>query len=56
MIKLINDDCTKILKDIIEQYKDRNIIIVSDPPFNINYKYNQYRDNMKEDEYFDMLS
>jgi len=31
------------------------LILVSDPPFNIGYHYNQYKDNMKEDEYFKML-
>lgn len=27
-------------------------IIYADPPFNINYKYNTYKDNMDEDSYF----
>jgi DNA modification methylase len=30
-------------------------IIVTDPPFNIGYKYNTYKDRLKEDEYYDML-
>lgn len=32
-----------------------NAILVSDPPFNIGYRYDKYKDNMKEAEYFDML-
>jgi hypothetical protein len=31
------------------------VIVVTDPPFNIGYHYNTYSDNMKEDEYFNML-
>lgn len=30
-------------------------MIVTDPPFNIGYHYNSYKDRMKESEYFEML-
>lgn len=30
--------------------------IVTDPPFNIWYKYNTYKDRLKEEEYYNMLS
>ena len=30
--------------------------IVTDPPFNVRYKYNSYKDNMPEDEYFEWLN
>lgn len=30
-------------------------VIVTDPPFNIGYHYNSYKDRMKEDEYYKML-
>lgn len=30
-------------------------IIVTDPPFNINYHYNNYKDNMDSDKYYEML-
>lgn len=33
-----------------------NSIIVTDPPFNIGYKYRTYKDRMKEDEYLTFLS
>lgn len=52
-MKLINDDFRNILKDIKEKGED--IIIVTDPPFNIGYKYNTYKDKMDNDEYYDML-
>lgn len=54
MIKLYNNDCTKVLDDIISSYE--NLVFVSDPPFNIGYHYNTYKDRMKEDEYFNWLS
>jgi DNA modification methylase len=30
-------------------------IIVTDPPFNINYHYSQYKDNKEEDKYYEWL-
>ena len=56
MIKLINDDSTKIFEDVIKLGGDRQIVIVTDPPFNVGYKYNSYKDNMKENDYYNMLS
>lgn len=50
---LINNDSIKILPQLKKQYS--NIIIVTDPPFNINYKYNTYKDNKKEEDYLNML-
>ena len=55
MIKILNDNSLNIFYRIINTYHDRKIVIVSDPPFNINYKYNSYVDNMEEDEYYEML-
>jgi len=49
MIRLINDSCLNV-----EFPKD--IIIVTDPPFNIGYHYKSYKDNMKENEYYDFLA
>ena len=48
-------DCRLILGQIISKYKDRKMIIVTDPPFNIGYKYNIYKDNLKEVEYYELL-
>ena len=55
MIQLINNDCLKVMNDICEIYDSNKIIIVTDPPFNIGYKYNSYKDKLKEKEYFEML-
>ena len=49
-IELYNDDCLKILPAINKKY-----IIVTDPPFNIKYHYDNYKDNMEEKEYYNML-
>lgn len=51
MIELYNGDCVKVLKTI----DTKNAIIVTDPPFNIGYKYATYKDKMKTDEYYDWL-
>lgn len=54
-MKLYNKNSLDIFYKIINQNHEKNIIIVSDPPFNINYKYNTYYDNLDEDEYYEML-
>ncbi len=50
---LMNANCMDIFNSIIEEYD--NVIVVSDPPFNIGYHYNKYEDSMKDEEYFEML-
>lgn len=55
MIKIFNKDSQDVFYKIINQYYDKNIILVSDPPFNINYKYNTYTDRMDEKDYYSML-
>lgn len=58
MEKLFNGDCLEILRS--KEYKDlvfdKQVVFVSDPPFNMGYHYNTYKDNKKEDEYFEWLS
>ena len=55
MIDLRCGNCLEMIEDIYNQYGKENIIVVTDPPFNIGYKYNSYKDNMKEEEYYKML-
>lgn len=50
-MKLICGDCRTELKKI----DTSNCIIVTDPPFNIGYHYNEYKDKMKEKDYYAML-
>lgn len=54
-MKLYNEDCRAIINDIISTYGTEKTIIVTDPPFNINYHYNTYKDNLKENEYYTYL-
>lgn len=55
--ELIHGDCTKILPDIRHELfkKQQKYIIVTDPPFNVGYKYNTYKDRMSEEDYREML-
>ena len=36
--------------------KEKKFVIVTDPPFNIGYHYNNYKDNMEDEEYYEMLA
>ena len=51
MIELYNGDCVEVL----EKIDKANAIIVTDPPFNVGYKYATYKDRMETDEYYDWL-
>jgi DNA modification methylase len=50
MKKIILGDCLEELQKI-----KRKFIIVTDPPFNIGYNYNHYKDDLKEDDYYEWL-
>ena len=50
-IKLYNGNCLDILPNIMT----KEMIIVTDPPFNVGYHYNEYKDNLDEDEYYTFL-
>lgn len=54
-MKLYNDDCQDILPHILENIDRKKVIFVSDPPFNIGYHYNSYKDNLDEEEYYESL-
>ena len=55
--ELIHGDCLEILPDIRHELfkKQQKYIIVTDPPFNVGYKYNTYKDRMSEEDYREML-
>ena len=50
---LLNANCMDVFEDILKEHS--NVIVVSDPPFNVGYHYNKYSDSMKDDEYYKML-
>ena len=45
-------DCLEGMKDVPT---GKNVVIVTDPPFNVGYHYNEYKDNKSEDEYYEWL-
>ena len=51
-IHFVNEDFRSQI-DAIAQMD--NVIVVTDPPFNIGYHYGKYKDKMDETEYFEML-
>jgi len=52
-MKLIQGDC---LEEMDKLDIPDNCIFVSDPPFNIGYKYKNYKDNKKEEDYYNWLA
>ena len=48
-------DSQELLPHILEKLDRNKVILVSDPPFNVGYHYNSYKDNLDEDEYFEVL-
>jgi len=53
--KIYLGDCLQVIKDNIDELKNLNICIITDPPFNVGYHYNEYKDNKEENEYIDWL-
>jgi site-specific DNA-methyltransferase (adenine-specific) len=51
--ELILGNCLEELPKI--KVKEKKFVIVTDPPFNIGYHYNNYKDNMDSQEYYEML-
>ena len=52
-MEIFNCDCIELIKS--DYLKDKNICIVTDPPFNIGYHYKNYKDKLKNDEYYELL-
>ena len=51
---LINGDYQDYIDDIIKE--NNNVVIITDPPFNIGYNYDIYQDIMPKKKYYSMLS
>lgn len=51
MIQLLLGDALEKMRGI-----DEKVIIVTDPPFNIGYHYNEYKDNLDENDYMSVLA
>ena len=55
MVDIRNGDCLQLLDGVMEEYRDRSIILVSDVPFNIGYGYRSYKDRLSEEDYLEMM-
>lgn len=53
-IELYKGDCLEIMTTLIKIGVEEDCII-TDPPYNMKYHYNEYKDNMPEEEYLDWL-
>lgn len=51
--EIIVGNCLDVLPGI--QVRNQKFIVVTDPPFNVGYHYNNYKDNMNADKYYEML-
>ena len=51
---IYNVDFREVIGEIMQQHKVA--IIATDPPYNINFKYNKYKDNLSDTEYINLLS
>lgn len=56
-IKIINQNCLDYMKsnEFLNLTRERKVVIITDPPFNIGYHYKSYKDKMKNDDYYKML-
>lgn len=53
MIKIQNKDALSLITELKNQ--NTPFIIITDPPFNINYHYDKYKDKMSEEDYYEFL-
>lgn len=53
MIKIYNEEALDFIKS--GELDGKKFIIVTDPPYNMDYHYNSYEDNLPEEEYFGLL-
>ena len=52
--KIINANCFDVIDDVLQECM--NPVIVTDPPFNIGYHYNGYKDKLPKELYLKQLS
>jgi len=48
--KVIHGDCLEVMKEL-----PKDILIISDPPYNQGYHYNEYKDSMSEKQYEEFM-
>mgnify|MGYP001183841483 FL=1 len=50
-MKILNED----YRDVITKLDKKNTLIVTDPPYNIGWKYDKYKDNITDEEYSNLF-
>lgn len=53
MNKVLVGDSFELIRDIVQEVE--NPVIVTDPPFNVGYHYDEYKDKKNEDDYYSEL-
>ena len=48
---IYNKDFREIIKDLDKE----NTLIITDPPYNIGWKYDDYKDKISEEEYLELF-
>ena len=57
MIDLRKGDCLEVMQKLKEEGLNmEDVIFVSDPPFNIGYHYNHYKDDLSDEDYYEWLA
>lgn len=51
LIEMKNEDFKDVMYEI-----EGDFVIVTDPPYNIGYKYNEYKDKLSDKEYIEMIA
>jgi DNA modification methylase len=55
-IQILLGDCFEKIGEIRQSCGDSPLVIVTDPPFNVGYHYNEYKDNKDEKDYYSDLA
>ena len=51
-IMIYNKDYRKVIKSLDKE----NTLIITDPPYNVGWKYDSYKDNLNEEDYLEMFT
>lgn len=51
-IMMYNKDYRKVIKSLDKE----NTLIITDPPYNVGWKYDSYKDNLNEEDYLEMFT
>lgn len=49
MVEILQGNCQELIEDVVS--RSINPVLVSDPPFNIGYHYDNYKDRLQQEEY-----